>query len=168
MQNLVAKFVVLSVVAFEGGVNVTLQPVMSGSEENKSFSTYTPSGRLEMSITNPHALEFFKEGNEHLINFNNAAEKDLTKAQTPELTFGQESVGLSFNPSGDPLVNRAKQLSADLIDLVEDKMALSTWGGEKGVESRPSWRTNVLRTAAFNALIAAQMAVVKFLTWSGK
>lgn len=28
-----------------------------------------------------------------------------------------------------------------------------------------SWATNVLRTAAFNAIIAAQMAVVKFITW---
>lgn len=78
-----------------------------------------------------------------------------------EQTFGQKAVGLSFNPSGDDKVAKAKQLSADLIDLVEDHVkeiaeTRNTYG---------SWVFNVLRTTAFNAIIAAQMAVVKLLTW---
>ena len=28
-----------------------------------------------------------------------------------------------------------------------------------------SWTRNVFRTSAFNAIIAAQMALVKYLTW---
>lgn len=76
------------------------------------------------------------------------------------LTFGQKAVGLDFNPSGDENVTKAKQLSADLIDLVEEhKEKVSSQGVQL------SWITNVFRTAAFNAVIAAQLAVVKFLTW---
>ena len=76
------------------------------------------------------------------------------------LTFGQKAVGLNFNPSGDENVTKAKQLSADLIDLVEEhKEKVSSQGVQL------SWVTNVFRTAAFNAVIAAQLAVVKFLTW---
>ena len=76
------------------------------------------------------------------------------------LTFGQKAVGLDFNPSEDENVTKAKQLSADLIDLVEEhKEKVSSQGVQL------SWITNVFRTAAFNAVIAAQLAVVKFLTW---
>ena len=76
------------------------------------------------------------------------------------LTFGQKAVGLNFNPSGDENVTKAKQLSADLIDLVEEhKEKVSSQGIQL------SWITNVFRTAAFNAVITAQLAVVKFLTW---
>jgi hypothetical protein len=80
-----------------------------------------------------------------------------------ELTFGQKAVGLTFNPSGDETVTKAKQLCADLIDLVEQKMEFNESTKEAG--TRLSWITNVFRTAAFNAVIASQMAVVKFLTW---
>jgi hypothetical protein len=88
----------------------------------------------------------------------------------PDLTFGQKAVGLTFNPSGDEVVTRAKQLSAELIDLVEAKrqidldMADFLTGETKQVHQQ-SWLSNVFRTAAFNAIIAAQMAVVKFLTY---
>lgn len=89
-------------------------------------------------------------------------EEQLEKEQ-PELTFGQLAVGLKFNPSGDETVNKAKQLCADLIDLVEQKMEFNETTKEAG--TRLSWTTNVFRTAAFNAIIASQIAVVKFLTW---
>lgn len=35
-----------------------------------------------------------------------------------ELTFGQKAVGLTFNPSGDPLVHDIKLASAHFIDLM--------------------------------------------------
>ena len=38
--------------------------------------------------------------------------------ETKEMTFGERLVGLTFNPSGDPKVNRAKQLCAELVDLI--------------------------------------------------
>jgi hypothetical protein len=90
--------------------------------------------------------------------------KSMTESQlksepesTPGLTKGQKAVGLNFNPSGDPNVNKAKQLCADLIDMVHENYT------HKG--SVPSWETNVFRTEAFNKIIAAQMAVVKFITY---
>ena len=36
-----------------------------------------------------------------------------------ELTFGEKAVGLSFNPSGDERVNRAKTICAELIDMLD-------------------------------------------------
>jgi hypothetical protein len=79
-----------------------------------------------------------------------------------EPTRGQELVGFRFNPSGLNEVDKAKQLSADLIDMVlydhDDK-------SDKG-NAVVSWNRNILKTAAINAVIAAQMAVVKILTWT--
>jgi hypothetical protein len=85
--------------------------------------------------------------------------------ENKELTFGQQAVGLNFNHAEGVInqrVHKAKQLSADLIDLVEEHNNDNT---EKGVIS---WVHSVFRTAAFNAVIAAQMACVKFITWSVK
>lgn len=85
-----------------------------------------------------------------------------------KLTFGQKAVGLTFNPSGNDKVDKAKQLAADLINLVELDYLEKTIStiNEKGNQlSGVSWTTNVFHTAAFNAIITAQMAVVKFLTW---
>ena len=78
-----------------------------------------------------------------------------------ELTFGEKAVGLPFNPSNDNKVSLAKQLIADAIDLLEEDHKEKTFNGQ----AMSSWTRNVFRTAAFNALIAAQMAVVKYLTW---
>jgi flagellin-specific chaperone FliS len=35
-----------------------------------------------------------------------------------ELTFGEKLVGITFNPSGDERINRAKELCAELADLL--------------------------------------------------
>ena len=53
-------------------------------------------------------------------------------------------------------VNKIKLLCAELIDLVEDVHKEKT---------SHLWFSNVFKTAAFNALIAAQMAAVKYVTW---
>ena len=37
------------------------------------------------------------------------------------MTLGEKLVGISFNPSGDEKVNRAKELCAELADLVEQE-----------------------------------------------
>ena len=78
-----------------------------------------------------------------------------------ELTFGQKAVGLSFNPSGEDNVTKAKQLMAEAIDLLEKDHAEKT-NNEAG---SITWARHVFRTTAFNAIIAAQMALVKYLTW---
>ena len=78
-----------------------------------------------------------------------------------ELTFGQKAVGLLFNPSGEDNVTKTKQLMAEAIDLLEKDHTEKTDNGNM----MSSWTRNIFRTAAFNAIITAQMALVKYLTW---
>lgn len=87
--------------------------------------------------------------------------KQLDKMENREFTFGEKAVGLTFNPSGDEGVIAAKTYAAKLIDLLKEYQNVKTNYGSK----RVSWTTNVLFTAAFNAVVAGQMAVVKYLTW---
>lgn len=44
---------------------------------------------------------------------------------------GEYRVGLSFNPSADPLVDGIKKAAASLIDLVESIDSTQAWGGER-------------------------------------
>ena len=78
------------------------------------------------------------------------------------LTFGEKAVGLTFNPSGDEKVNRAKQLMADAIDLLKDVELEKTDNGNK----MSSWEANVFRTNAFNKIVDAKMALVQYITWN--
>lgn len=52
---------------------VVLVPVSGDSPENKTWSMHTPSGRLEMSITNPEALNQFELGLEYFVDFTPAS-----------------------------------------------------------------------------------------------
>lgn len=74
--------------------------------------------------------------------------------QSPALTFGQKLVGLKFNPSNDDKVGKAKQLCAELADLLQ--------------EDYLSLQEDMLRTQLYNHAIGeilnAQMNVVKVLT----
>ena len=78
------------------------------------------------------------------------------------LTYGQKMVSLTFNPSGDDKVAKAKQLMAEAIDLVEEDYAERTDNGHT-ICSR---ETASFRTNAVMETITAQMAIVKYLTWS--
>ena len=53
------------------------------------------------------------------------------KENMEELTFGQKAVGLQCNPSGDVTVTRVKQLCAELIDIVEQKLNLMKLQNQK-------------------------------------
>jgi hypothetical protein len=79
-----------------------------------------------------------------------------------ELTFGEKAVGLTFNPSGDEKVNRAKRLMADALDLLKEVEAEKTDGGK----AMSSWEANVFRTNAFNKIVDAKMALVNYITWN--
>jgi hypothetical protein len=68
------------------------------------------------------------------------------------LTFGQKAVGLTFNPSGNVKVDNVKRKFAEIIDMVED-ITVSSYLG------------NTLKGMAIRACIAAQMSVVKYLTY---
>ncbi|HBS7006725.1 TPA: hypothetical protein MAO28_004716 [Klebsiella pneumoniae] len=41
--------------------------VTTGSMENETWSKYTPSGQLQMVISNPAAFEEFEQGKEYFI-----------------------------------------------------------------------------------------------------
>ena len=53
----------------EDGGSVRLEAVCDGSDENKNWSKFTPSGHVEMWITNPPAYEAFEAGQEFYIDF---------------------------------------------------------------------------------------------------
>jgi hypothetical protein len=55
-----------------GHATVTLTPVTSGSDENKEFWQYTPSGKLEMNILNEAAEKYFEVGEEYYLTFEKA------------------------------------------------------------------------------------------------
>lgn len=52
---------------------VTLTAVVSGSEENKSFSKYTPSGIVQMAVSyDTPASDFFVQGESYYLTFDKA------------------------------------------------------------------------------------------------
>lgn len=68
-----AKFVVDSITQHRGGKSVVLVPVTSGSDENKSFWKYTPSGKLEMFMNEGvEAADAFAVGQEYYLDFTQA------------------------------------------------------------------------------------------------
>jgi hypothetical protein len=82
--------------------------------------------------------------------------------ETREMTFGEKLVGLTFNPSGDPKVQRAKELCAELADLLadhlnDDKNKLST--------SNDDLLRKRLAEHTLGEILNAQMNVVKVLTF---
>ena len=49
---------------------VTMQPVYAGIDgENADWSKYTPSGKIEMCVTNPDAIEAFELGASYFVDF---------------------------------------------------------------------------------------------------
>jgi hypothetical protein len=77
---------------------------------------------------------------------------------TGTLTFGEKLVGLTFNPSNDDKVSRAKKLCADLADLVQDHRAENpNTGSITSLEYQ-------LYQHTVGEILNAQMNVVKLLT----
>ena len=79
----------------------------------------------------------------------------MSAETTIELTFGKKLVGLDFNPSGDPKVHRAKELCAELADLLNDNR-------QKDIEGL--FIEHCIFSAAVTDILKAQMMVVKSLT----
>lgn len=88
-------------------------------------------------------------------NSNIGANSSSEPANSPELTFGQDFVGLKFNPSNDDLVGKAKQLCADLTDMV---MA------DAAENPTADYKYNLIKGKALGEILSAQMLVVKLLT----
>lgn len=70
------------------------------------------------------------------------------------LTYGEKAVGLTFNPSGDPLVYDAKLAIANLINTLDNL---------RGYHDDPEKKR--LCSVAITELQGAQMWVVKAITW---
>jgi len=77
-----------------------------------------------------------------------------------KLTFGEKLVGLSFNPSGNEKVDKAKKLFAEAADLLKDHIlevreqkGLTTMGAD-------------LFSHALGEILNAQMCTVKVLTFA--
>ena len=73
-----------------------------------------------------------------------------------EPTFGEKAVGLSFNPSGDPTVQKLKELYAQIIDICNDAKNATT-PAEPG--------KGRLFSIAITEAQGAQMWAVKAATW---
>lgn len=84
-----------------------------------------------------------------------AADTSLGPRVEREFTYGEKAVGLDFNPSGDPDVQRVKELHAEIIDILDRK--------RKTVEN-PSEKGAIL-TWGIRESQAAQMVAVKGLTY---
>lgn len=70
-----AKFVVQSITRLHGtpATNITLFPQCdNGIEENARFARYTPSGKVELTVDNPPAQEFFELGKAYYLDFSKA------------------------------------------------------------------------------------------------
>jgi len=51
----------------DGGARITMEPVYSGSEENKQFFKYTPSGSFTFGTINENAAAQIEQGKEYYI-----------------------------------------------------------------------------------------------------
>lgn len=71
-----------------------------------------------------------------------------------EMTLGEKLVGLTFNPSGDPKVNKAKELCAELADLL--------W--QDGMKQEQTDLSQRLFNHTIGEILNAKMNVVKVLT----
>lgn len=72
-----------------------------------------------------------------------------------ELTYGEKLVGITFNPSADDKVSKAKRLCADLADLLKED-----WPDEEA----KSALYGQIHVHAMGEILNAQMNVVKVLT----
>lgn len=91
--------------------------------------------------------------------------------ESRESTFGEKLVGLTFNPSGDEKVQRAKELCAELADLLNDDYNSKyneelaylrennyNYKPHSGLKEKLYWHT-------IGEVLNAQMNVVKILTF---
>lgn len=86
----------------------------------------------------------------------NTQDEKATPDTQRKLSFGERLVGLTFNPSGDEKVNRAKQLCAELADLVQEHVVDSN--------RETTQLEQLLHAHVMGEILNAQMNAVKILT----
>lgn len=75
--------------------------------------------------------------------------------EKPKLTYGMKAVGITFNPSNMPEVDRCKMQHANCIDQMNELRNSSTASAEQ----------KRLASIAITEMQGAQMWAVKALTW---
>lgn len=80
-----------------------------------------------------------------------------TETATPQLTFGQKAVGITFNPGGMPQVNAIKEKSAILIDELATQREAAKMNNNSEMIAQ--------FTLAIRAIQEGQMWGVKAATW---
>jgi hypothetical protein len=81
-----AKFKCCSKTELIGGSGrVEFYAVTNGSDENKTFWKYTPSGKVEMQIDNPEAFKMFEVGKEYYVDFTNQEDYKMVEATAESL-----------------------------------------------------------------------------------
>lgn len=73
-----------------------------------------------------------------------------------EMTYGEQAVGITFNPANDPTVQKLKELYAEIIDICDSE--------RNKVETKPSEKARLLSVAITEAQ-TAQMWAVKGVTY---
>lgn len=69
-----AKFCCLTVTKDSAKTEIVqLHAVTSNSEDNKSWSKWTPAGALSMTISNPEAQGYFEPGKEYFLDISEVA-----------------------------------------------------------------------------------------------
>lgn len=74
-----------------------------------------------------------------------------------EMTYGEKAVGLTFNPSNDPKVQKVKELYAEIIDIVINNAY--------PVDGSKTTEMQTLTTEAIRQAQTAQMWAVKAITY---
>lgn len=92
--------------------------------------------------------------------------KEKMKKET--LTFGEQLVGLTFNPSGNEKVQKAKELCAELADLVNQDYENPYYEGDLEKRIAPGYRDQLKESLfqhTIGEILNTQMNVVKLLTF---
>jgi hypothetical protein len=101
------------------------------------------------------ALAHEKESMARELGVKQEPQSELPQCPSPT-SFGMKLVGITFNPSGDSKVQRAKELCAELADLVKDDY----------MSKQSSTMHSRLFEHAIGEILNAQMNVVKVLTFN--
>lgn len=72
-----AKFKVSSITDTGDFKTISLQPVVSGSEENKAFFKWTPGGNINLNCCNPAVVEQMTPGKEFYVDFTEAIKPEV-------------------------------------------------------------------------------------------
>lgn len=70
-----------------------------------------------------------------------------------ELSFGEQLVGLTFNPSGDAKVTKIKKTYAELADIINDTEFNDN-----------NYKNKLIKDKAIMDILSACMSTVKLLT----